>query len=68
MENVKKCLEEKIGDNFQIKNVGKDLELTPNANSIYGTYLQDIVDVVRVFRKSMYIGAEIKQGVYIRIY
>ena len=68
MENVKKCLKEHLGDNFQIKNVDNDLELTPVADSIYGTYLQDIVDVVRVFKKSMYIGAELKQGVYIRIF
>ncbi len=68
MENVKKCLEEHLGDDFQIKNVDDDLVLTPKANSIYGIFLQDIVDVVRVFKKSMYIGAELKQGIYIRIY
>ena len=68
MEELKKCLEMHLGDNFKFKMVGKDLELTPEANSIYGIYLHDIVDVVRAFKKSMYIGAEIKQGIYIRIY
>lgn len=68
MKNVKKCLEKSLGNEFQIKNVGDDLELTPNANSIYGIYLQGIVDVIRVFKKNMYIGAEIKKGIYIRIF
>ena len=68
MENVKKCLKEYLGDNFQIKDVDDDLELTPVAGSIYGMYLQDIVDVVRAFKKTMYITAELKKGIYIRIY
>lgn len=68
MENVKKCLEEHLGNNFQIKDVDGDLELTPKADSIYGIYLQSIVDVVSVFKKSMYIDAELKKGIYIRIF
>ena len=68
MEELKKCLEMHLGDNFKFKMVGKDLELTPEVSSIYGIYLYDIVNVVRAFKKSMYIGAEINQGIYIRIY
>ena len=68
MENVKKCLEMHLGDNFKFKMESKDLVLIPEASSIYGIYLHDIVDVVRAFKKCMYISAEIKQGIYIRIY
>ena len=68
MENVKKCLEKHLGNDFQIKDVDNDLELTPKADSIYGIYLQRIVDVVSVFKKNMYIGVELKKGIYIRIY
>lgn len=69
MENVKKCLEELLGDEFNFQMVGDDLELTSaKHNSIFGIDIKHIVDVIRVYRKNMYIDAEIKKGVYIRIY
>ena len=69
MEEVKKRLEELLGDEFNFQMVGDDLELTPAKQSyIFSVYIKHIVDVIRVYRKNMYIDAEIKKGVYIRIY
>lgn len=68
MENLIKFLGEQLGNEFVIAREDDTLTLEPTRSFISGVFLDQIGPICRAFKKGYFIDAEIKKGLFIRIY
>ena len=68
MEKIKECLNGFFKEDLIVKENANDLEIVP-ANGLFTRLdIEYIVATCKSFGKNFYVSAEIKKGVYIKIY
>jgi hypothetical protein len=68
MENLVKCLGEQLGNEFVIAREDDTLTLEPTRSFISGVFLDQITSICKTFKRGYFVDAEIKKGLFIRIY
>lgn len=68
MENLIKCLGEQLGNEFVIAREKDTLTLEPTRSFISGVFLDQITSICKTFKRGYFVDAEIKKGLFIRIY
>jgi hypothetical protein len=68
MENLIKCLGEQLGNEFVIAREDDTLTLEPTRSFISGVFLDQITSICKTFKRGYFVDAEIKKGLFIRIY
>jgi hypothetical protein len=68
MENLIKCLGEQLGNEFVIAREDDTLTLEPTRSFISGVFLDQITSICKTFKRGYFVDAEIKRGLFIRIY